>query len=453
MSNKPFGQLASAPFCSVARRAPRLLLCIAAMAAAGLVHAQLPPQQVLGTWSHVPIPTGYTEMRAAGVDNAGRVIANAWGPNLAQTAVLYSNGQFTEIANFGLAGSSVSDFSNAGRIVGSTLDRGDPPRRIAFIQQPNGTSYVLPGPPEAAQSHASHVNDFGEVVGGFYREPPNSPNALQEAFFYDRSGQRHALGWGGYTVVSGLNNAGQVVGSGRVPGNDALRAFTYRDGVTSDLGTLGGSFAYAEDVNDAGQIVGTAALAGEPRNEPRHAVLWENGRMTDLGTFGGRDSSAQDINNAGDLVGSAGSGPGREQHAFLWRDGVMHDLGTFGGASSFAHQINERGDVVGMAELDALDYKGNPVRHAFLWRDGQLIDLNASLAASFSGMSHIDPYSVLMNDAGYITLYGINTDGRRGVFLLTPIPEPEVCTLMLAGLLALGARGARRPRLRCTPAA
>ena len=63
-----------------------------------------------------------------------------------------------------------------------------------------------------------------------------------------------------------------------------------------DLGTLGGSTSLAFGVNDAGQVVGAAATAG---NLASHAFLYSRGRMTDVGTLGGHISVAWAINELG----------------------------------------------------------------------------------------------------------------------------------------------------------
>ena len=50
-----------------------------------------------------------------------------------------------------------------------------------------------------------------------------------------------------------------------------------------NLGTLGGNYSHAQDINEKGQIVGISeTLTGD-----RHAFLWQNGSMIDLGTLGG----------------------------------------------------------------------------------------------------------------------------------------------------------------------
>src|SRR5262245_40419138 len=76
----------------------------------------------------------------------------------------------------------------------------------------------------------------------------------------------------------------------------------------TDLGTLGGLFGDANDINDAGQVVGEASvvISDDPFQQVDHAFLWTSADgMTDLGTLGGPSSVANAINNAGQVVGFA----------------------------------------------------------------------------------------------------------------------------------------------------
>ncbi|MEI9947752.1 MAG: hypothetical protein WDO74_01945 [Pseudomonadota bacterium] len=185
-----------------------------------------------------------------------------------------------------------------------------------------------------------------------------------------------------------LNEHGTVVGHARLqvaPELTALHAFRWKAGTGMvDLGTLGGAYSSAYDVNEAEQVVGTAELP----NQDSHAVVWDaEGRIRDLGTFGGRSSFARGINNRGQVVGVADDATGTR--GFIWdaKSGMV-DLGLTDQAIPIA--INDFGVVVG-------SWAGRP----FKWTKEE----GAILLDPLGGTSGV-VYAVnnLEEAVGYVTL-------------------------------------------------
>jgi probable HAF family extracellular repeat protein len=108
--------------------------------------------------------------------------------------------------------------------------------------------------------------------------------------------------------IGAVNKLGQVANTyGDLSPTKALRwEETQLWDVTqaTDLGSLGGSLVDARDINDAGQVVGTATLAGKAA--PQRAYIYNNGSMTDLNTLAPVGSSvlqhANRINNSGQIL-------------------------------------------------------------------------------------------------------------------------------------------------------
>jgi probable HAF family extracellular repeat protein len=116
-----------------------------------------------------------------------------------------------------------------------------------------------------------------------------------------------------------------------------------------DLGTLGGNFGGAVWINDAGEVVGTATIAGD---QATLGFFWKDGKMTNLGTVDGDPCSiAVHINRKEQIVGSSLACGANGGHAFLWENGgPMVDLNTLVAPGSGlqltrATSINERGEI------------------------------------------------------------------------------------------------------------
>ena len=165
-----------------------------------------------------------------------------------------------------------------------------------------------------------------------------------------------ALSAGSASGATGINKALNVVGSANVT-SVSSHAFLYvNPGPMKDIGHLdfGGlspntQTVGAGGINDAGVIAGTSPLQlGAPSYSAfTRAFIWKAGKMTDLGSLGGGNSMASAINANGWVTGST-STPTAAEHAFSWNGTTMTDIGVCAGAtSSQGRAINAAGDIAG----------------------------------------------------------------------------------------------------------
>jgi probable HAF family extracellular repeat protein len=176
-------------------------------------------------------------------------------------------------------------------------------------------------------------------------------------------------GPGGFTNAGALavNSAGDSAGymtDFNEGGND-IHPFLARDGVLSDLGTLGGTSAEGVALNESDVVVGDSTTA----SGARHAFRWHSGTMDDLGTLGGTTSGATGVNGSGEVVGFSANGAGRIRAFRIQAGGAMTGLGTLGGAQSFANAVNGSGQIVGWADTPS------GAQHAFLFSSGHMTDI------------------------------------------------------------------------------
>src|SRR5262245_18142138 len=100
--------------------------------------------------------------------------------------------------------------------------------------------------------------------------------------------------WAGVAASLSLLRSAAVTGA---EVDDQLRY------AVTDLGTLGGQWSFASAVNERGDIAGWSTLPGDGVERP---FLWREGVMTDLGTLGGKNSAGfPHINDRGDVSGTS----------------------------------------------------------------------------------------------------------------------------------------------------
>jgi probable HAF family extracellular repeat protein len=260
------------------------------------------------------------------------------------------------------------------------------------------TVYYIPTYLSKTNGVAYDVNNKGQVVGDY------STSTGSKAFLWEK-GVRKDLGTlgGDYASAFAINDAGQIVGESSLPGEAEIHAFLWQDGVMKDLGTLGWTgflgapASEAVAINARGQAVGWSyTLSGNVR-----AFLYEAGKMKRLTGLETTVARAYGIDSLGRVVGLLGDW--NAPRAFRWQAGVLTKLGTLGGPTSKATAINNAGKIVGWAT------KASGVTHAFLWQNGVMTDLG-TLGGSLS-----EAYAI--NKPGQITGSAATPTGEGHAFV------------------------------------
>jgi probable HAF family extracellular repeat protein len=205
-------------------------------------------------------------------------------------------------------------------------------------------------------SNAWTINARGEIAGwsftSFDANPSTGAPTMDPFFWSPENGKMIDIGSLGGTssYVTMVNDRGQVAGASNLAGDGTEHPFLWSKSTGMlDLGTLGGTFGHPDWLNDLGEVVGFATTANDATG---HAFLWRDGVMTDLGTLGTDPfSEAASINSKSQIVGATFILGVADLREFLWENGgPMVDLNTLvlpGSNLSLigGGVINDRGEI------------------------------------------------------------------------------------------------------------
>lgn len=325
--------------------------------------------------------------------------------------------------------------NDSGDVVGVS-DRGDGTAGPFVYHRSTGTMVDLGELTDQAGgvwwiSQATAINDAGQIVGHGYL--PGWPGTLVHAAFRytpttgiieDLSA---VLPAGAQAVATAINESGDVAGR-HDNATGSWASFLWMSGTFQDLGQLSSGYStQANAISDRSllQNVFVAGTAGTANGERAWRYDTTTGSMVNLGTLkttsGTPRSKGFDMNKEGDVTGWSTSG--RNTHAFVASpSAAMFDLGTLGGTSSDATCINDSGVVA-----------GNSKTSSGLWQ--------AFVYTKTTGMFALEPqvttgldttlllngriYPTRINKAGQICGPGgedFNFNGVHGqAYILTPI--------------------------------
>jgi probable HAF family extracellular repeat protein/parallel beta-helix repeat protein len=321
----------------------------------------------------------------------------------------------------------VNAVNNSGVVVGQ-MDRNtaDGWRHAAVWENGTLTDLGMAGCRDTVSecwSHAYGINDQGQIVGESFTDlswpsqyfGPWSMYYAHEVMWQDANSPMefmHTVGWE-YGKTLDINAQGHAVGHGRsvdwqtANGDYFVHGYLWRS--NTDVVEFGeyGQTSKAFALNDNDQVVGEI-----DENGATQAFFWDNGVLTTLGHFGGGQSTAVDINNAGQVVGSA-KNSNNQWRAFMWQNGFLYELETLPDTiSSHAYAINNSGLIVG--EMDG---------RAVAWKGGKLFELNDYVDESY-GLTLTK--AVAVNNKGQIVARTAAADSFQLLSIVEPPPPGDV---------------------------
>jgi YD repeat-containing protein len=289
-----------------------------------------------------------------GINNAGDV----FGSTEAQTNLAYIYDSNSNVVNItapqglnlaDLEGIDVHGINASGQALVEGYDRAQNVN-VAFVDNlQTGTSTPISVPGLMADVVPVVINDAGQIAGTF-----QDPNAAfnTDAFFYDpATGKTETIdppGSGPFLLVTGMNNADQIVGEYDDSQNHT-HGFIYNAATglfeTINAPNSSGGMTVA-GINNEGQVVGSYydGVNG-------HGFVYDSSSYTfrTIDVPGAFATGLTGINNSGQVIGEYQDAPGPGDKGFVedLGTGTISVLDPPGATEVMPEAINDQGEVAG----------------------------------------------------------------------------------------------------------
>jgi probable HAF family extracellular repeat protein len=289
---------------------------------------------------------GGGESVACDVNEAGQVVGKSLTATGEWHAFLWQNGQMQDLGTLG-GESCAYAINENGQAAGYSYVQGNSGECRAVRWSADGTLATLGRLRDWPQYRGSAIAPSGTVVG--WGSGDDGSQSVPLLWLNTKAVALPADGGAAYD----LNKEGEI--AGYAAGEGRRTAVTWRVGLKPKaLQGLGEGWSEARAINERGHVVGFR----QPEGDRARAFLYREGELTDLGTLGDCTMSvAQGINDSDEVVGYAWTGKdnARRECAFLWRDGKMFNLSAVVGSDAHldrARRINNQGWIVASATLN-----------------------------------------------------------------------------------------------------
>ncbi|HEX6574874.1 MAG TPA: hypothetical protein VF042_07860, partial [Gemmatimonadaceae bacterium] len=280
-----------------------------------------------------PIPGASPSYSAAyAINDLGQAVGESSTSSGSTTAVIWDNSTIPQDLGMleGDVASGALSISSDGSVIAGISRDATTYHAVRWLKS-NG-AWLIDPLPNGTGCFVSNMSSDGRAIVG------TCNNTFAVVWL---NGARITLGTGS---GSGVNSRFQAVGTNGSPSRAVLWNFATLPVTETDLGTLGGSYAVATNINDAGQVTGWS----ENADLVSHAFLWSprKASMIDLAPGSPITGGGYAVNDAGKVAGDMFPST---QHGGYYDGGrKVVDLGVLPGyASSFARALNNKGQVVG----------------------------------------------------------------------------------------------------------